>query len=461
MVDDLILGNLILNKEYGPKVIAFLTPDYFQDLGSKRVFNLISEYVTKYNTFPTKEALSIDLTNAPGLNELEFTSARSKIEKLSINEDTDLEWLVDKTEEFCKEQAITNALRQAIMIVDGKEKVLDKGAIPQLLSEALAVSFNTDVGHDFVEDWELRYEKYHDHLERIPFDIELLNRISRGGLPKKTLTVFMGATGVGKTIVLCHLASANLALGKNVLYITLEMGEVGEPSISQRIDANLLDTSIEDLIILPFDTYKRRVARMKEKITGKMIIKEYPTGSASVNHFKFLLNELKLKKGFVPDVIYIDYINICASARMKRSDKTGSYEYIKSISEELRALATETTSPVITATQFNRKGSESSSPNKEDVAESYGLTHTADMLLAITQSADLKPLNQFQIIQLKNRYRDENLDRSFFVGVDKSKMRLYDAEESAQPNSQQPVIKTKPGFNYDVMKGVNAFKDFK
>ena len=396
----------------------------------------------------------VEIENLKNVTESEFAALKDKVVGFEIEKDTDLEWLLTQAEEFCSWRAVRNALFKSIQIAEGKDKKLDRGAIPDILSSALAVSFDSNIGHDFTEDWELRYETYHDAVERVPFDIELLNKITRGGAPKKTLTVFMGATGIGKTMVMCHLTSANLTMGKNVLYLTMEMGEVGEPSISQRIDANLLDTSIDDLMLLPFDTYKNRIEIMRQKIIGKLIIKQYPMGSPSVNNFKFLMRELKLKKGFVPDVVYVDYINICASARMKRDE--GSYFYIKSITEELCGFAQEYNLPVISATQLNRKGSESSEPTKTDVAESYGLTNPADLIIAITQSDIMRPLNQFQFIQVKNRYGDEDRPRKFVVGVDKSKARLYNVDQIAQTLDQGTnVVKQKFGFDKD------AFLNFK
>ena len=455
MIDQLILSHLLLNPEFGSKVVPFLKPEYFQNPQDRKLFNLISAYTTKYSAFPTKEALFVNLGAVTTLNESEYQLLQKKIDDLSIEDDTDSNWLLDKTEEFCSDQAIKNALFKSIQIWEGKDKKLDKGSIPQILSDALAVSFDTNIGHDFTEDWELRYEKYHNKLERVPFGIHMLDKVSEAGAAKRTLTIFMGATGIGKTIVLCSLASSNLTLGKNVLYITLEMGEVGVPSISHRIDANLLDTPTTDLMILPLSTYKSRIERMREKIKGKLIIKEYPMSTANVNNFRFLLNELKLKSGFVPDIIYIDYINICTSVRVKQTE--GSYGYIKAITEEFVGLAQQQNVPLISATQLNRQGSASSEPTMTDVAESYGLTHPADMIMAITQNADMKALNQYQIIQVKNRFRDENENRKFVIGVDKSKMRLYDVEQSAQ-NLSGDMDKPKPskfGFQKE------AFSNFK
>ena len=450
MIDQLILSNLVLNPEFGPKVLPFIKPEYFKNPQDKKIFEIISEYVTKFNAFPTKEVLWIELGNLKSLTESEFTAIKEKIDAFVMDEDTDPDWLLGETEQFCSWAAITNALFKSIQIIEGKDKKLDSGAIPEILSDALSVSFDTNIGHDFKKDWELRYEKYHNKLERIPFGIHMLDKVSEGGAGKRTLTVFMGATGIGKTIVLCSLAASNMTLGKNVLYITLEMGEVGVPSISHRIDANLLDTPTTDLNIIPLSTYKSRVERMKEKVKGTLIIKEYPMSSVNVNNFRFLLNELKLKNGFVPDIIYIDYINICTSVRVKQTE--GSYGYIKAITEEFVGLAQQQNVPVITATQLNRKGSESSEPTKADVAESYGLTHPADLIIAITQNEDMKALNQFQFIQIKNRFRDENENRKFVVGIDKSKMRLYDVEQTAQnlEGSEKPTKESKFGFHKEM-----------
>lgn len=456
MIEDLILSNLVLNAEYGRKVTPFLKPEYFHDRSDRQLYVLISRYIDQYQAFPTQEALLVDLNKLTGLNEAEFKSIRTKIEKLSVNDDTDAQWLLDQTEEFCSSRAIKNALMKSIQISEGKSKEKE-GSIPQILTDALSVSFDTNIGHDFTEDWELRYEKYHDNLERVPYDIEILNEVTKGGAAKRTTTIFMGGTGKGKTIVLCSLAAGNLTLGKNVLYITLEMGEMGVPSISHRIDANLLDTPTYDLMILPHSTYQKRIEKMQEKITGKLIIKEYPMSTANVNNFRFLLNELKLKKGFVPDILYIDYINICTSIRVKQGE--GSYGYIKAITEEFCGLAQERNIPLISATQLNRKGSESSEPTMADVAESFGLCQPADNIFAITQNTFMREQNQFQIIQLKNRFGDENKPKKFVIGVDKNKMRLYDVEQSAQDLTPDGVKPKKPKYDFKMLGG-DTLKDF-
>jgi archaellum biogenesis ATPase FlaH len=342
---------------------------------------------------------------------------------------TEIQWLVDKTEKWCQEKAIYNAVLGSISILDGKDKTKDKGSIPKILSDALAISFDTTVGHDYLEDSDERYEFYHRKEERIPFDLDYFNKITKGGLPAKTLNIALAGTGVGKSLFMCHVASGCMVQGKNVLYITMEMAE---EKIAERIDANLLNTTLDELINLPKDIYDKKVERVKSKTTGKLIIKEYPTASASTIHFRTLLNELNLKKSFIPDIIFIDYLNICCSSRIKAGANINSYTYVKSIAEELRGLAVEYNVPIVSATQTTRSGFTSSDPGLEDTSESFGLPATADLMFALITSEDLEALGQIMVKQLKNRYNDPNYYKRFTIGVDRAKMKLYDIEQSAQ-----------------------------
>jgi replicative DNA helicase len=429
MLEQVIINNLIYNEGYGRKVIPFLKLDYFSDYTYKTVYALIDDYVKKYNTFPTVEALAIDLSNKEGLNEETFKRCKEVLSEIKQEEKTDLQWLVDQTEKFCQEKAVYNAIMSSIQILDDKTGKTSKGAIPQILSDALAVSFDTHIGHDFIEDAESRFEFYHTKEVRIPFDLSYLNKITQGGLPKKTLNIALAGTGVGKSLFMCHCAAANLTAGLNVLYITLEMAE---ERIAERIDANLLDIPVDELKIIPYDSYERKMDRLKRKTNGKLVIKEYPTASAGSANFRHLLNELKIKKNFVPDIIYIDYLNICASSRIRHGANVNSYTLIKAIAEELRGLAVEFNVPIVSATQTTRTGYSSSDVGLEDTSESFGLPATADFMFALISTEELAELGQIMVKQLKNRYNDPNIDRRFIVGVDRSKMRLFDVEQSAQ-----------------------------
>ena len=438
-IEQTIFSNLLYNEDYGRKVIPFLKEEYFTDYGDKIVFELISEYVKKYNAFPSKEAMAIDLTNKNGLGEESFRNIADTISKFDRDVDTKIEWLLDQTEKFCQEKAIYNAIMSSIQILDDKTGKTSKGGIPQILSDALGVSFDTHIGHDFLEDAEARFEFYHMKESRVPFDIEYMNKITQGGLPKKTLNIALAGTGVGKSLFMCHCAAANMTAGLNVLYITLEMAE---EKIAERIDANLLNTPVQELISMPKEMYDNKVARIRKKTTGKIIIKEYPTTCAGSANFRHLLNELKLKKNFVPDIIYIDYLNICMSSRLKHGAGVNSYTLVKTIAEELRGLAVEFNVPVVSATQTTRSGYSNSDVGLEDTAESFGLPATADFMFALVTSEELEELNQIMVKQLKNRYNDPGLHRRFVVGVDRSKMRLYDVEQSAQDElmDDKPVM---------------------
>ena len=427
MIEQSILSNLINNEQYFRKSIPFLKQDYFQDRSHKLAFKLIDEYVKKYSSQPTTKALVIDLEEEP-LNQDEIDSVRTLINGLDTEPIKDSEWLVDQTEKFCQDKAIYNAIMNSINILDGKTDKT-KNAIPQILSDALAVSFDTNVGHDFLEDYESRYDFYHKKEQRIPFDLEYFNKITKGGIPNKTLNIALAGTGVGKSLFMCHCAAANLTRGNNVLYITLEMAE---EKIAERIDANLLNVTVDELAMLPKDAYDKKIERVRGKTTGKLIIKEYPTATAGSANFRHLFNELKIKKGFVPDIVYIDYLNICNSSRMKQGGSVNSYTYIKAIAEELRGLAVEQNVPIISATQTTRSGFTNTDLGLEDTSESFGLPATADFMFALISSEELQDLNQMMVKQLKNRYSDPSTNRKFVIGVDRPKMKLYDVEQKAQ-----------------------------
>jgi archaellum biogenesis ATPase FlaH len=439
-----IFANLLFNEPYARKVIPFLKEDYFSNQADKTLFNLISNYVHKYNSFPSKEALAIDLTNKNGIGETTFKEVSESIKKLEIDEGTKLEWLLDTTEKFCQEKAIYNAIMDSIRILDDKSTTEGKGSIPKILSDALGVSFDPHIGHDFISDAESRFEFYHKKEVRLPFDLDYFNKITGGGLPKKTLNICLAGTGVGKSLFMCHLAASHMLQGYNALYITLEMAE---ERIAERIDANLLDTPIDQLAILPKDVYDKKIERVKNKTTGKLIIKEYPTASAGSANFRHLINELKIKRNFVPDVIFIDYLNICASSRIRHGANVNSYTLVKAIAEELRGLAVEFNVPIISATQTTRSGYSNSDLGLEDTSESFGLPATADFMFGIQTSEELEALGQIMVKQLKNRYNDPGFHRRFVIGIDRSKMRLYDVEQVAQDlNDDKPIMdRTKFG----------------
>lgn len=428
-IESVIFKNLVGNEEYVRKVIPFLKPEYFGDQKDRVLFELISNYITKYNDPPTKEALAIELSNKSGLSDQTFKDVQGEINDLTHYEETKIDWLVDQTEKFCQEKAVYNAIMSSIQILDNSVGQESKGAIPQILSDALAVSFDSSVGHDFLENAGDRFEFYHTKEEKVAFDLEYFNDITKGGLPRKTLNIILAGTGVGKSLAMCHFATANLAQGLNVLYITMEMAE---ERIAERIDANLLDTPLDLLKQIPKESYDKKIERIKSKTKGKLIIKEYPTAGAGSANFRHLINELKIKRNFVPDIVYIDYLNICMSSRLKNGANVNSYTYIKAIAEELRGLAVEFNVPIISATQTTRSGYSSSDLGLEDTSESFGLPATADFMFGISTSEELDALNQIMVKQLKNRYNDPGRNRKFVVGVDRSKMRLFDVEQSAQ-----------------------------
>jgi len=426
-----ILRNLVYNEDYLRKVLPFLKDDYFSDRTERTIYNEITSFTETYNTPPTIEALSIAVKERNNLSDDEVKNCETYLQEIEAHskEQTEVQWLVDKTEKFCQEKAVYNAVLGAISILDGKDKSKDKGAIPAILSDALAVSFDTTVGHDYLENSDARFDFYHRKEERIPFDLEYFNKITKGGLPAKTLNIALAGTGVGKSLFMCHVAAGAMVQGKNALYITLEMAE---EKIAERIDANLLNVTLDDLMDLPKEMYDKKVAKVREKTTGKLIIKEYPTASASATHFRTLLNELNLKKSFIPDIIFVDYLNICCSSRIKAGANINSYTYVKSIAEELRGLAVEYNVPIVSATQTTRSGFTSSDPGLEDTSESFGLPATADLMFALISSEELEELGQIMVKQLKNRYNDPGYYKRFTLGVDRSKMRLYDIEQSAQ-----------------------------
>jgi archaellum biogenesis ATPase FlaH len=441
-------------------VLPFLKEDYFPTITDRLLLVKIKEYMDQYNTTPSKEALYIELENTDQLSEADYSNTVAQVEQLKKDDDVNEEWLVDKTEQFCQEKAVYNAIMESIHIIDGKSKSKTKQAIPQVLSEALAVSFDNSIGHDFIEDYQQRYDFYHHKEERIPFDLDYMNRITKGGLPRKSLNIILAGTGVGKSLAMCHFAAGNMMQGKNVLYITMEMAE---EKIAERIDANLLNVRVDDLINLDRGTYDKKISNLRERTPGRLIIKEYPTASAHSGHFRHLINELRIKRNFAPDIIYIDYLNICSSSRTKAiGGSINSYTYIKAIAEELRGLAVEKNVPIVSATQTTRSGFSNSDVGLEDTSESFGLPATADFMFAIMNSDEMEQLNQLMVKQLKNRYNDPTLYKRFVVGVDRAKMRLYDVEQ----NAQQDIVDNGPVMdNTAVGKGLNqAFskpsKDF-
>lgn len=426
-----IISNMLLNKDFFAKSFPYIKSSYFEEDSYAKIFESISEYVEEYKETPSLESLSITLENRKDLNESSFSSINSMLVGLTIDEKTNQDWLVNETEKFCQDRDLYNSIRQAILILDNQVADVDKGSIPQMISDSLGISFDTSVGHDFLEDFEDRYDYYHRKETRIPFDIDMLNSITKGGIPNKSLTLFLGATGTGKSIVKCHMAATNLLHGKNVLYITMELAE---EEVARRIDANILNIMVDEVAALPIDVYKKKIERYKANTPGKLIIKEYPTASAHVGHFRHLLNEIKQKKGFYPDVIYIDYLNICASSRMKGGASVNSYTLVKSIAEEVRGLAMEFGVPIVSSSQLNRDGYNNSDVDLTNTSESMGITHTADAIFALITNDDLEATNQIMIKQLKNRWGDISTNRKFVIGMDKARMKLYNMEGSANEN---------------------------
>lgn len=431
MLEKTILSNLILNEEFGRKVYPYLKDEYFEDLSFRKVFETAAEYIEQYKAPPSIEALRIALDKRKDLNEDVYTSTNALINELKVDPDTSVEFLLNETEKFCQDKDLYNTIRKSILILDGQDSEMGKGEIPKLLSDSLGISFDQSVGHDFLEDGDDRYEHYHRKEERIPFDIDILNKITKGGLPRKSMTVLLATTGGGKSLVKCHMAANHLMYGKNVLYITMEMAA---EEIGRRIDANIMDITLDEVAEVPRDVFEKRMARYKSKTTGKLVIKEFPTGSAHSGHFRHLLNELKLKKNFAPDVIYLDYLNICSSARVKGAAAANSYTLVKSIAEEVRGLAMEYNCAIVTSSQFNRDAYGNSDVDLTNTSESMGITHTADAIFGLVSSEYLEEMGQLMIKQLKNRWGDMGYYRRFLVGIERSKMKIYELEESAQQN---------------------------
>jgi len=438
-IEQVVLKNILTNETYMRKVLPFIKAEYFEGI-YRELFKQSGKFVAKYNKLPSAESFKIEIDSADNFSDDYHRQAIEIIPELFTKEQSDEEWLLDATEKWCQDRALFNAVMESISIIDGKHQTLSKNALPDILTKALGVSFDTNVGHDYLEAFEERYEFYHRDEERVPFDIELLNDITKGGLPRKTLNIILAGTGVGKSLAMCHFAASNLTDGRNVLYITAEMAE---ERIAERIDANLLNVQIDQLTDLSKSMFAEKVYNLSTKTNGKLIVKEYPTGSANVGHMRALLSELKLKKSFMPDIIYIDYLNICASSRMKgMGGAINSYNYIKAIAEEFRGLAVEFNVPIISATQTTRSGYGNSDVGLEDTSESFGLPATADLMIALISTEELEQMGQIAVKQLKNRYNDPTYKKRFVIGVDRAKMRLYDAEDS-----QQNLIDDTPVFD--------------
>ena len=423
-----ILKNLVHNEDYMRKVLPFLKGEYFTDESERVTYNLVNDFIAKYNKPPTVEALSISLQNS-NLAEGIYKEVDNVLTQINSNEKSNEQWLLDETEKFCKDKAVYNAILQSINIMEGRDKLHTKDGIPSLLQDALGVCFDSSVGHDYFENSGDRFDFYHRVESRTPFDLSLFNKITQGGLPNKTLNIALAGTGVGKSLFMCHMAAACIAQGKNALYITMEMAE---ERIAERVDANLLNVEVDQLKNLPRQMFDARIQKLNERAFGKLIVKEYPTASAHVGHFKALLNELALKRSFRPDIIFIDYLNICASSRFKPGGSVNSYTYIKGIAEELRGLAVEFNLPIVSATQTTRSGYSNTDVELTDTSESFGLPATADFMFALISTEELEKLNQLMVKQLKNRYNDPSMHKRFMIGIDRAKMRLYDLEDQAQ-----------------------------
>ena len=454
-IETTILQNLIFNEEYSRKVIPFLQSDYFEDRKEKIIFEEIVSFIVKYGSSITIEALNIEVENRTDLTDTEAKDIR-EINKNLKESVTDHQWLLDTTEKWCRDRAIYLALMESIHIADGNDDKKNRDAIPTILSDALSVSFDNNVGHDYLLNYEERYEFYHKKEEKIEFDLEYFNKITKGGLPNKTLNIALAGTGVGKSLFMCHFASSVLLQGRNVLYITMEMAE---EKIAERIDANLLNVPIQGLTDLPKPMFDKKVTSLSKKTQGSLIIKEYPTAGAHSGHFKGLLNELALKKSFRPDIIFVDYLNICASSRYKANANVNSYSYIKAIAEELRGLAVESNVPIVSATQTTRSGFASSDVDLTDTSESFGLPATADLMFALISTEELEGLNQIMVKQLKNRYNDPTIFKRFVIGIDRAKMRLYDCEQKAQDDILDNGSEDE--YNKEDKKPKKSFAEFK
>ena len=448
-IEKTIINSLFFKEEYTRKVLPFIKEEYFGNRVEQLLFGEVFKFVEKYNNLPTKDAILIELNSRRDINEEELQHIKDYVNSIE-NSEADEQWLLETTEKFCKDRAVHNAVLSGIKILDGKDKKQTPEAIPHILSDALAVSFDKSVGHDYIEDAEARFKFYHTKEKRYQFDLDYMNRITKGGVPSKTLNIALAGTGVGKSLFMCHVASSYLLQGLNVLYITLEMAE---ERIAERIDANLLDVTMEDLHDMPKQLYDGKIKKLREKTQGQLIVKEYPTASAHAGHFKSLINELALKKSFRPDVIFIDYLNICASSRFKGGN-ISSYFYIKAIAEELRGLAVEHNVPIFSATQTTRTGFVSTDIGLEDTSESFGLPATADFMFALMSNEELEALGQMKVKQLKNRYNDPSVNRAFIIGVDRAKMRLYDVQQSSQNIVDANQVDEKED-------AYNKFSDFK
>ena len=450
-LEQTVLRNLLTNEEYMRKVLPFIAPDYFEGV-YKGLFKEIAKFVSDYNKLPTLEAFKIEIDQNNRLSEEDYRIAVELLPNIFTHEPENLEWLIERTEKWCQDRAVFNAVMESISIIDGKHATLQKNAIPDVLSKALGVTFDTNIGHDYLENVDERFDFYHQQEERVPFDLDLFNKITKGGLPNKTLNIALAGTGVGKSLFMCHVGASALSQGRNVLYITMEMAE---ERIAERIDANLLNVPIDQLENLSKDMFTDKVSTLSAKTNGKLIIKEYPTGQANTSHFRALLNELKLKKNFVPELIFIDYLNICASSRMKgMGGAINSYSYIKSIAEEIRGLAVEFNVPIVSATQTTRSGYSNDDVGLEDTSESFGLPATADLMFALVSNDELNAMGKIMVKQLKNRYNDPTKYQRFTLKVDRAKMRLTDDDDA-----DDPVVDDRPAF--DKSEAAERFKDFK
>jgi replicative DNA helicase len=455
-IETTILRNLVFNEDYSRKVIPFIQPDYFEHKSEKVIFEEITQFIVKYGSAITVEALNIEVENRTDLTEDQIKEIR-EINKNLNDFPADKQWLLDTTERWCRDRAIYLALMESIHIADGDDTKKSRDAIPSILSDALAVSFDNNIGHDYLNNYEERYEYYHRKEDKIEFDLEYFNKITKGGLPNKTLNIALAGTGVGKSLFMCHMASSVLLQGRNVLYITMEMAE---EKIAERIDANLLNVPIQQLEELPKSTFQNKVTNLAKKTSGSLIIKEYPTASAHSGHFKALLNELALKKSFRPDIIFVDYLNICASSRYKGNSNINSYTFVKAIAEELRGLAVEFNVPIVSATQTTRSGFGSSDVELTDTSESFGLPATADLMFALISTEELEQLGQIMVKQLKNRYNDPTIFKRFIVGIDRAKMRLYDCEQTAQKDILDSGQDSEYN-DYEEKKPKKSFEGFK
>ena len=458
-VETLILKNLLLTEEYPRRVLPFVKQEYFEDRSDQHLYETIHKYFVKYSAVPTVEALTIEVGKISTLSDDQFKQITQTLESFD-KETTELEWLLDTTEKWCQERAIYLALMESIKIADGSDQKKGPDAIPSILSDALGVSFDNHIGHDYIDDYEERYESYHRVETKVPFDLDFFNKITKGGLPNKTLNIALAGTGVGKSLFMCHVASSVLLQGRDVLYITMEMAE---EKIAERIDANLLNVDIQQLATLPKLMFDNKISALQKKTQGKLIVKEYPTASAHAGHFRALLNELALKKAFRPEIIFIDYLNICTSQRF-RNASVNSYTMVKAIAEELRGLAVEFNVPLVSATQTTRSGYGSSDVDLTDTSESFGLPATADLMFALISTEELEEQNQIMVKQLKNRYYDPTLNKRFIVGIDRAKMRLYNVEQEAQSNihdSGQPIALNQETVKVLTQPSKNKFNDFK